>query len=119
MQRIVVPLGAPAAISSPAANVAPAETPTTLNLPSDLYPDAVVDGLGLQNGGMLNEHTFPSANQLFGDAVSNIQALIAAGVQALPSFNLDADRGYGWKTWTPEVNTFPGSGQIDNPQPEP
>jgi hypothetical protein len=97
-----------------------AEIPPAMNFPiSDAYPDFVVDGAGLQNGGMLNGDVFPSANRFFGDAVSNAQDLVAASGQGLPSFNLDADRGYGWKTWTPEVNTFPGNGQINNPQPEP
>jgi len=36
----------------------------------------------------------------------------------LPPYNLDADRGYGWKTWNPQVGTFPGSGQVNNPKEE-
>ena len=50
-----------------------------MNFPLDpCYADQVVDGAGLQNGGMLNGNTFPSANLFFGDAVSNAQQLIAA-----------------------------------------
>ncbi len=92
------------------------ETPQTMNFPLDPgYADQVVDGAGLQNGGMLNGNTFPSANLFFGDALSNAQQLIAAQASKLPSYNLDADRGYGWLTWGPPVNTFPGNGTVNNP----
>jgi hypothetical protein len=97
----------------------PAETPQTMNFPLEpCYAEKVVDGSGLQNNGMLNGSSFPSGNLFFGDAVSNALQLIADQAKRLPSYNLDADRGYGWKTWDPPVNTFPGSGQINNPIPE-
>ncbi len=95
------------------------ETAPTLNFPiADVYADTATDGSGLQNGGMLADVVFPSANQFFGDALSNATQLLGVNGQGLPSFNLDADRGYGWKTWTATVGTFPGSGQVD-PVPEP
>lgn len=93
------------------------ETPETLNFPfPDVYADTVLDGSGLQNGGMTVDGVFPSRNQFFGDALSNAMSLIAVSGQGLPSYNLDADRGYGWKTWIPAVNTFPGNGQVDAQQ---
>ena len=76
------------------------------------YAEMVIDGSGLQNGGMLTAAPFPSSNLFFGDAVSNAQKLIADQAATLPSYNLDADRGYGWKAWNPMLNTFPGSGQV-------
>ena len=95
------------------------EIPATMDFPAaGVYADTVIDGSGLQNGGMLAGDVFPSANQFFGDARSNAGQLLSVNGQGLPGFNLDADRGYGWKTWTAAVNTFPGSGEIDNPQPE-
>lgn len=91
----------------------PLESPATISLPlPPSYADAVVDGSGLQNGGMLANGAFPSADHFFGDAVSNAQQLIADQATNLPRYNLDADRGYGWKTWNPQLNTFPGSGDV-------
>ena len=96
-----------------------AETPQTTNLPlPPCYADRVIDGSGLVNGGMLVDGVFPSTNKFFGDAVANAQQLIADQAQKLPPYNLDADRGYGWKTWNPQVGTFPGSGQVNNPKEE-
>ena len=92
------------------------ETPATMNFPlPPSYADSVVDGSGLQNGGLLNDGAVPSLNKFFGDALSNAKQLIAAQAKGLPRYNLDADRGYGWKTWSPKINTFPGSGAVDNP----
>jgi hypothetical protein len=95
------------------------ETPQTTNLPlPPCYAERVIDGSGLQNGGMLVDGVFPSTNKFFGDAVANAQQLIADQAQKLPPYNLDADRGYGWKAWTPQIGTFPGSGQVNNPKEE-
>ena len=89
------------------------ESAGTLNLPlPPSYPDVVVDGSGLQNGGMLVGGPFPSSGQFFGDALSNAKKLIADQAANLPRYNLDADRGYGWKAWNPQLNTFPGSGSV-------
>ena len=79
----------------------------------------MVTASGLQNGGMIPNGPFPSRNQFFGDAVANAKALIASLAKGLPRYNLDADRGYGWKTWVAQVNTFPGSGAVNNPTQEP
>jgi hypothetical protein len=73
----------------------------------------------LQNGGMLASTAFPSDNMFFGDAVANAQQLLADQAQKLPRYNLDADRGYGWKAWNPPINTLPGNGAIPNPKEEP
>jgi hypothetical protein len=91
----------------------PLESPGTMNFPlQPCYADAVIDGSGVQNGGMLVDAPFPGANLFFGDAVSNAQQLIADQATKLPNYNLDADRGYGWKCWNPMLNTFPGSGSV-------
>ncbi len=96
----------------------PLETPETLNFPlPPSYPDKIVDGSGIQNGGMLTNGTFPSRNKFFGDAVANAKQVVGDQAGKLPRYNLDADRGYGWKTWSPKVNTFPGNGSVDNPNP--
>ncbi|HSM79454.1 MAG TPA: hypothetical protein VLT57_17570 [Bryobacteraceae bacterium] len=96
------------------------ENPGTLNFPlPPSYADTVVTASGLQNGGMIPNGPFPSRNQFFGDAVANAKALIASLAKGLPRYNLDADRGYGWKTWVAQVNTFPGSGAVNNPTQEP
>ncbi len=97
----------------------PAETPTTVSFPHPpAYADSVVDGSGLQNGGILHGGAFPSINMFFGDALANAKQLIQAHAKGLPRYNLDADRGYGWQTWNPAVNTFPGNGTVVNPTPD-
>ena len=35
----------------------------------------------------------------FGSALHFCSRLIAEHIDKLPNFNLDGDRGYGWKTW--------------------
>lgn len=95
------------------------ETPGTLPLPlPPVYADVIVDGSGLQNGGMRAGGTFPSAGLFFGDAVSNALDLLDTQAVGLPSFNLDGDRGYGFETWNPRVNTFPGNGDVTDPKQE-
>ncbi len=94
-----------------------AETPLTTNLPlPPCYADQVVDGTGLMGGGMLSGGSpFPTANVFFGDAVSNAKQLIGAKAGKMPSYNLDADRGYGWLCWGPAVGQYPANGAVNNP----
>jgi hypothetical protein len=85
-----------------------AELPATMNFPTpDVYPDFVVNGSGLQNGGILGGAVYPSRDKFFGDAVSNAMDLLKNGLASLPSYNLDADRGYGWLTWNPQPGSDP------------
>jgi hypothetical protein len=73
------------------------------------YPDVVLNGSGLQNGGLMTDGVFPSRNKFFGDAVSNaldVLAKVSAGTPP-PDYNLDGDRGYGWKGWHPAAGSFP------------
>jgi hypothetical protein len=87
---------------------AAAETPLTMDFPNPgVYPDFVVNGAGLQNGGVLVDGTYPSRNQFFGDAVSNAVAVVQNEGKDLPGYNLDADRGYGWKSWNPKAGSTP------------
>jgi hypothetical protein len=89
----------------------PLETPATPDLPLPAsYPDVIVDGSGLQHGGLRAGGTFPTAGLFFGDAVANALDLITHGIAGLPDYNLDGDRGYGWLAWNAEPGTFPGSG---------
>jgi len=87
--------------------------PTQNLIPAFKYPDYVLNGSGLANGGMLNAGAFPSRYAFFGDAVSNARQLIAANGNALPDYNLDADRGYGWQGWHPAVLSNPGAPPVD------
>ena len=65
-----------------------------------------MDGTGLRNGGMLaDDGSFPTRGQDFGDAVSNAVEIIRAGATGLVDYNLDGDRGDGWKTWRPKPAT--------------
>jgi hypothetical protein len=88
------------------------ELPTTEHLiQSDLYPNFVVNGTGLGlNNSILTDGPVPSGATLlvsqkvldkhvFGDAVSNAVDLIQQDGIGLQNYNLDADRGYGWRTW--------------------
>jgi hypothetical protein len=75
------------------------------------YAERIIDGTGLLNGGLLADNgQFPTRDQDFGDAVSNAVALLQAEGRDLPSYNLDADRGYGWKNWR-----LPLRGRLDDP----
>jgi hypothetical protein len=83
------------------------ETPLARNLiPPDKYPDLVLNGLGLTNGGMTDDGVYPSRYESFGDAVSNALELIKEPGK-IPNYNLDADRGYGWKGWHPQPGSDP------------
>jgi hypothetical protein len=81
-------------------------------VPSGPYPDSVVNGtgaLGPNNSILTDGPEFPRsqkvANQhVFGDAVANAVDLIMNDGGGLQNYNLDADRGYGWKTWKYGVN---------------
>jgi hypothetical protein len=84
------------------------EDPPTMNYPRvDDYPNIVVNGLGVPNGSLMNNGAFPSSNLFFGDAVSNALELLKQSPGKLPSYNLDGDRGYGWKTWNPQPGSDP------------
>jgi hypothetical protein len=84
------------------------ETPSTRNpITPNLYPNTFVNGLGRLNGGMLNPTAYPSSYESFGDAVSNANQVLDAGGAGLPEFNLDGDRGYGWKDWNPQAGSNP------------
>lgn len=100
----------------PPANV---ESPLEMSFPlAGVYADSVVSGNPAPGHGILTPGgTWPGlgAEMFFGDAVSNAKLLIAAHSKGLPRFNLDADRGYGWWTWGPAINSFPGNGSVVNP----
>jgi hypothetical protein len=49
---------------------------------------------------------YPSRYESFGDAVSNALELIKEPGK-IPNYNLDADRGYGWKGWHPQPGSDP------------
>ena len=84
------------------------EEPATKNLiQAGVYPQTLVNGSGLQNGGIVNNEPYPSNYQFFGDAVSNAVQLIADGGAKLPDYNLDGDRGYGWLAWDPAAGSNP------------
>jgi len=69
------------------------------------YPNFVVNGTGPNSSGILTDDAaFPrgsnvSSGFVFGDAVANAVDLIKKDGIGLRNYNLDADRGYGWKTW--------------------
>ena len=86
-----------------------AEAPTTAEqIPADKYPDFVLNGAGLQNGGLMTDGVFPTRNAFFGDAVSNaLDVLSKVSGGKLPDYNLDGDRGYGWKGWHPASGSEP------------
>jgi len=90
--------------------------PSPTGLPSYHYPDFVVNGAGLQNGGIMTDGAYPSRNQFFGDAVSNALDIFKQGPKGLPNYNLDADRGYGWKTWNPQLGTKPMNPPVQDKQ---
>jgi hypothetical protein len=84
------------------------EQPLTANpIAANLYPNAFVNGLGLQNGGMMAPGTYPSTYRFFGDALSNALQLMEAGADKLTRYNMDGDRGYGWHCWNPKPGTNP------------
>jgi hypothetical protein len=84
------------------------EKPPARNLvPAGQYPNFIVNGAGLLNGGILQNGAFPSADQFFGDTVSNAIAAIQNDAKGLPNYNLDGDRGYGWKAWSPQPGSVP------------
>jgi hypothetical protein len=74
---------------------------------SGTYPETVVGGLGLLNGGLNANGTYPTRDVVLGDAVANAKQIIQSDGAGLPDYNLDGDRGYGWKAWRPKINTKP------------
>ena len=92
------------------------QTPVTMGPAVFGYPDVVVAG-PLENGGMLADApTFPTSGVRFGGAVANAVEVIRAGGMGLKDYNLDADRGYGWKGWIPKLGNKPNSGTVDAQQ---
>jgi hypothetical protein len=92
----------------PGAEVPTSKTQTLINpSPSGPYPDFVVNGtakLGPNNSILTDGNEFPRSQKIsfgdvFGDAVANAVDLIVKDGVGLQNYNLDADRGYGWKTW--------------------
>lgn len=86
----------------------PLEEPTADNLIApNIYPNKILNGLGLKNGGMLTAGPYPTSDKFFGDAVSNADQVIGGDLAKLPNYNLDGDRGYGWHDWDPKVGSNP------------
>jgi hypothetical protein len=52
----------------------------------------------------VNEDTWTSPQ--LGSALQFSARLIVDYMERLPNFNLDADRGYGWKTWRGTISEF-------------
>lgn len=93
------------------------EEPSTRNLiPANAYPNLVVDGTPLANGGMRTDGVYPSRYKLFGGATANAVDLIVNDAKGLPDYNLDGDRGYGWKTWNPKPGSDPASPPVHDEQ---
>lgn len=63
----------------------------------DLYAAVMPYGSAPQATHPIDEATWTTAQ--FGSAIEFTGRLIATRIQKLPNFNLDGDRGYGWKTW--------------------
>ncbi len=83
-------------------------------IPVGIYPDQVVNGMGLLNGGMMEAvPTFPTRDVPFGDAVNNALQVITAKAAGLPDYNLDGDRGYGWVGWRPAPLTDPAAPPVN------
>ena len=96
------------------------EASTDTLLGAGLYPDAVVDGVGLLNGGVISDDgSKPTRRALFGGAVANAAAVVSSDAATLPNYNLDGDRGYGWKTWRPKLGTKPADPVPVVPEVEP
>jgi len=90
------------------------EEPSTENLvPIGRYPNLVVDGSGLQNGGILAGGTFPTRQVFLGDAVANAVQAITHGPDHLPDYNLDGDRGDGWEGWHPQPGSVPATPPVN------
>ena len=84
------------------------ETKNALGWPYGVkYPDFAVEGIGLDNGGILTNGTYPSQDRGMGDAVANAVDVMQKDAKGLSNYNIDGDRGYGWKTWNPKLLTKP------------
>lgn len=83
------------------------ELPSTLAaFEVGIYADRIVDGLGLVDGGLLNDPgIFPTRGKDFGGIVANAMEILRSRAETLPNYNLDGDRGYGWKCWRPRPGT--------------
>ncbi|MES2108155.1 MAG: hypothetical protein V4577_05385 [Bacteroidota bacterium] len=88
----------------------PLEEPTADNLIApNIYPNKILNGFGLKNGGMLAAGPYPTSDKFFGDAVSNADQVIGGDLAKLPNYNLDGDRGYGWHDWDPKAGSNPAN----------
>jgi len=84
------------------------ETPPAKDLiQGGIYPQTLVNGLGLLNSGLTAAGAYPSGYRSFGDAVSNANQVIGSPGAALHNYNLDGDRGYGWHAWDPAAGSNP------------
>lgn len=77
------------------------------------YADHVLTGQGVLNGGELTDGAFPTRDLQFGGAVANAADVIRADGVGLADYNLDGDRGYGWKSWRPKLGNQPKDGTVD------
>lgn len=97
--------------------VAGVEQKGTLDLQDDhVYADHVVSGMGVQNGGMLTDGTYPTRGVSFGGAVANAVEVIRKDAADLADYDLDGDRGYGWLSWRPKLGTKPKDGGVVDEQ---
>jgi len=85
------------------------EYPAPDLIPPEIYPNTIVNGMGVENGGIMEAGTFPTRELPFGDAVANALKVIEAKANGLPDYNLDGDRGYGWLGWRPKPLTNPAT----------
>lgn len=63
----------------------------------ELYKAQAPYGTGPDFTHWVDQHTW-STHQ-FGSIPAFTARLLSERIEDLPNFNLDADRGYGWKTW--------------------
>ena len=87
----------------------PTEDPKTIEwAQAGNYPHFVIEGQPLLNGGILADNgAFPTRGEFFGSVVPNALEVLTKDGQELIDYNLDGDRGYGWKTWLPKLGTKP------------
>jgi hypothetical protein len=95
-----------------APDITPLETAATAAL---IWPSAD-DGLyakdvmaePLNAGGLLANAATPTSSVAFGGTVANalsvVEAALGGRLKEAPDFNLDGDRGYGWRSWSPSAD---------------
>jgi hypothetical protein len=79
----------------------------------NLYACTRPYGGGLDATHVVDARTWHTAQ--FGNAMEFSARLIVQRLDNLPNFNLDADRGYGWKSW--EAAPIPDSPLVVEPNP--